>query len=197
MKAEHGVMMTGAVGIAALVLAIVVTDDSALDTGSPDTAAVQQSSPLVPQLAPPSSRRTQQNQAGMTAPAAWGRTVAAGMVPFHTAATERFDGNIQKVFIRGAGTEWAQMHIWVVSGMFSASTEISLAPQWYLEHLGCSVSEGSVIHGSAFNFFQTRPELTFLYGKTITINGVSCELRNAEGLALWSNQLSNTATPTR
>ena len=118
----------------------------------------------------------------------WGRNVALkGLTPFTKARSQRFQGRVDMVFVRGADVDWGQVHIWVAGGLASRQ-QISLAPDWYLKYLGCPIAENMYVKGVAFDFESVQPG-DKLYAKTITVNGNACRLRNDEGFALWSNRL--------
>ncbi len=119
---------------------------------------------------------------------AWGRKSAPpGLVPFSKAKSERFRGAVVRLASRGEKTGWNQIHIWVDNGS-GTSKEVSLAPKWYLEYLGCRVRDKSRVRGVGFKFDRVRPNAE-LYAKNIMVGNKSCRLRNDEGFALWSNQL--------
>ena len=120
--------------------------------------------------------------------APWGRNVAIpGLVPFSRASTERFQGKIVHTVSLGVDVGWGQVHVWV-DGAPPSPREVSLAPDWYLQYMGCPVQENAWVEGIAFVFDKKRPDAE-LYAKTITVNGKMCRLRNDEGFALWSNRL--------
>ena len=119
---------------------------------------------------------------------AWGRkTAIPGLIPFSRAKTERFGGTVMRMSSMGPDTGWDQIHVWIDAGG-GASREVSVAPQWFLQHLGCPIKEKSTIQGVGFKFDKVRPNAE-LYAKSIAVDGNSCRLRNDEGFALWSNQL--------
>ncbi len=118
----------------------------------------------------------------------WGRKSALpGLVPFSQAKSERFRGSVVRLTSRGDNTGWSQIHIWVDNGS-GTSKEVSVAPRWFLEYLGCPVQDNSRVRGVGFRFDRVRPNAE-LYAKNITVGKKSCRLRNDEGFALWSNQL--------
>ena len=118
----------------------------------------------------------------------WGRKSAMpGLIPFSQAKSQRFRGSVTRLAVRGENTGWSQVHIWVDNGS-GTSREVSVAPKWYLEYLGCRVQDNSTVRGVGFKFDRVRPNAE-LYAKNITIEEKSCRLRNDEGFALWSNQL--------
>lgn len=110
-----------------------------------------------------------------------------GLVPFSRAASERFRGKVVRTVSLGSDTGWGQIHIWVDNGS-GPSREVSVAPNWYLQHLGCSIADNSRVQGVAFRYSKSQPDAE-LYAKNITIDGKSCRLRNDDGFALWSNRL--------
>ncbi len=119
---------------------------------------------------------------------AWGRKSAPpGLVPFSQAKSERFRGSVVRLNSRGEETGWDQIHIWVDNGS-GTSKEVSVAPRWYLEYLGCRIKDNSRVRGVGFRFDRVRANAE-LYAKNITVRNKSCRLRNDEGFALWSNQL--------
>jgi hypothetical protein len=111
-----------------------------------------------------------------------------GLVPFSRAKTNRFQGKVVRVVSLGSSTGWGQLHIWVDEGNGGPAREISVAPDWYLMHLGCTIKENTRVDGTAFSFGKARPDPE-LYAKKISIGGKACDLRNDEGFALWSNRL--------
>lgn len=83
---------------------------------------------------------------------------------------------------------WWFLYIsWLVTDG-GGSRQISLAPDWYLQYLGCPVSENMHVKGTAYKFDTVRSGAK-LFAKTIAVNGKTCRLRNDEGFALWSNRL--------
>lgn len=110
-----------------------------------------------------------------------------GLVPFERAVTEPYRGQVQQVFVLGGDQGWGQTRIWV-SDVTGAQKEISMGPGWYIQYLGCSITEGTNVRGVAFRFDTVDPSAV-LYAKEVIVNGVRCRLRNDEGFALWSNQL--------
>ncbi|CCQ73002.1 hypothetical protein [Magnetospira sp. QH-2] len=117
----------------------------------------------------------------------------AGLVPFRAAKTVRYQGRVERVVHRGAagtpGAGWGQMHIWVADGV-NPVQEVSVAPDWWVVHLGCNVQKGSYVRGVAFQFDQRQRPESFIYAKTLVLNGKLCQMRNDEGFAIWSNQLN-------
>lgn len=115
------------------------------------------------------------------------RNIAAvGLVPFAAARTNRYEGQVQQIMVRGPDLDWNQVHIWVAGP--AGAREVSLAPDWYLQYMGCAVSRNMQVTGLAFQFDQVTSN-PVLYAKDIAVNGRKCQLRNDEGFALWSNKL--------
>ena len=110
-----------------------------------------------------------------------------GLIPFSRATSERFRGKVVRMVSWGSDNGWGQIHIWVDDGT-GPSREVSVAPDWYLQHLGCRITENVRVQGVAFNFSKSKKDGE-LYAKGITVDGNSCRLRNDEGFALWSNRL--------
>ncbi|KAF0191439.1 MAG: hypothetical protein FD165_1773 [Gammaproteobacteria bacterium] len=122
------------------------------------------------------------------APQVQARNIAAvGLIPFEAGTTRRYEGQVQQITVRGADLDWSQVHI-LVADPAGAAREISLAPDWYLLYMGCMVSQNTRVAGLAFQFDRVTSN-PVLYAKDIVISGRKCQLRNDEGLALWSNQL--------
>lgn len=116
------------------------------------------------------------------------RNIAAtGLTPFTAAKTSRYEGAVQQIMIRGPDLDWNQVHIWIAEPA-GAPREISLAPDWYLQYMGCMVNRDMRVTGLAFQFDRATADAV-LYAKDIVVNGRKCQLRNDEGFALWSNKL--------
>jgi len=168
MKAEHWILSAGA-AFSFVVLAVALMPDAFWGNGQPNsTAAVAPADPD-------------------PLPAAQGNTGAPGLVPFSRATSERFRGKVVRIVSLGSDTGWGQVHIWIDTGSGPAR-EVSVAPDWYLQHLGCSIADSSRVDGAAFRFSKSQPDAE-LYAKNINVDGKSCRLRNDEGFALWSNRL--------
>ncbi len=107
-----------------------------------------------------------------------------GLIPFSPTKPQPFGGRVTQVASLGADVGWGQMHIWVNDG--SALREISLAPLWYLQQVGCGNLENARVNGAGFQFDPSRPNAE-LYAKYVIVDGQKCLLRDDEGLALWGN----------
>jgi len=117
------------------------------------------------------------------------QTVAMpGLVPFSAAQTERFSGRVVQMTALGSDIGWGQVHATVADETSGATRLVSLAPTWYLQHLGCRINQNDRITGIAFRFDVAGPDAP-LYARTIAVNGRPCQLRSDEGIALWSNRL--------
>jgi len=97
----------------------------------------------------------------------------------------RFAGVVQQVseFNQRDG----QLHLWIHDGQ-DKEKEISLAPAWFLEYIGCPVEHNAQVSGAGF-VFDTQAGDQLVYVKKITIGSRVCRLRNDEGFALWSSRL--------
>lgn len=190
MKAEHMILGAGTVFLAGLVSIALVPDPFW------EEEAVRPAAGVGAAMAPGMALRTDRparGQApagapGWAAPALRAQPVVmAGMTPFEIAPVKPFRGDVQQVIQRGDPAQWGQVHIQLddVSGK---RVEISLAPRWYLQYLGCSVANDLRLRGTAFDFDGRTPD-PVLYAKDVTVQGTKCRLRNDEGFALWSNQL--------
>ncbi|MBF0610901.1 MAG: hypothetical protein G8345_16490 [Magnetococcales bacterium] len=108
-----------------------------------------------------------------------------GLIPFEQAPTVRFKGRIQQVteMVQRDG----QIHIWIhdISGK---EMQVSVAPGWYLQYMGCTLGHDTEITGMGFSFDNQGGD-PLIYARQIQINGRNCRLRNDEGFALWSNRL--------
>lgn len=108
-----------------------------------------------------------------------------GMMPFEQAPQVRFDGKIQQV------TEFqqqdGQIHIWI-HDQSGRELQISVAPRWFLEYMGCQLTHDIPVAGQGFRFDNQGAD-PLIYAQKIRVNGKNCRLRNDEGFALWSNRL--------
>ncbi|MBF0281858.1 MAG: hypothetical protein HQM07_04770 [Zetaproteobacteria bacterium] len=178
-KPEYYVFIIGFLLVLGVVVsAVSMGDSTSLDEPVPATLADGAASEKIAGMQPSAAVA---NNNGQQQP------LQQGMVPFEVAPMLRYRGQVDRIVVRGAGTEWAQEHAFVTSG--AGTFEISLAPLWFLEHMGCPVKVGDSIQGMAFNFNEMNPLDTFVYAKNVKVNGTTCSLRNDEGLALWSNRL--------
>jgi hypothetical protein len=111
--------------------------------------------------------------------------VMPGLSPFSPTKPQPFSGRVSQTVSLGADVGWGQMHIWVNDGSGNLR-EVSLAPLWYLQQVGCANFENARVYGTGYQFDPSRPNAE-LYAKSITVNGKTCLLRDDEGLALWGN----------
>jgi len=110
--------------------------------------------------------------------------VVPGMMPFTPSPPITFGGHVTEVMTIGLGAGWGQIHIWINDGT-GTLREISLAPQSYLQQIGCPPLDKARVNGVGYRFDPTRTDAV-LYAKNITVAGVTCRLRDDEGLALWT-----------
>ena len=120
-----------------------------------------------------------------TAPATAVTAAMAGLSPFTPSPPMQFGGRVTEVASIGNEVGWGQIHIWIDDGT-GTLREISVAPQSYLEQIGCPPFNGTRVSGIGVKFDAGRPAAE-LYAKTITVGGQTCRLRDDEGLALWLN----------
>lgn len=156
------ILAAGVVLLLALVVAALVPHDP--------TAEVP-----VAGIAPPST----------AAPAAAVTAAMAGLSPFTPSPPLQFGGRVTEVASIGNEVGWGQIHIWIDDGTGTLQ-EISVAPQSYLEQIGCPPFNGTRVSGIGFRFDAGQPTAE-LYAKTISVGGQTCKLRDDEGLALWLN----------
>jgi len=188
MKAEHWILGVGALFAVAVMGAALMPDDPWRDdvpaaaAGLADIAG--SGGGMVPSIAtiPGVSALDGSPSTARARPVAM-----TGLTPFSRAESRRFDGRVVRVVKRGADVGWGQVHVWIAGGPDPVQ-EVSLAPDWFLQHLGCVVPKDARVRGMGFRFDVTRPGAE-LYARTVTVNGKTCRLRNDEGFALWSNKL--------
>lgn len=108
-----------------------------------------------------------------------------GLIPFAPTKPQAFSGRVSQVATLGAEVGWGQLHIWINEASGNLR-EISLAPLWYLQKVGCVDFDQARVNGQAFQFDPSRANAE-LYAKTISVKGQTCRLRDDEGLALWVN----------
>ncbi len=189
MKAENWIIAAG-LAFAVMVLVAALLPEKTLDSSvkmtgefiDRGTAVVMGAGQEGPVPAP-LAQSPQQQQAGRQ-----NTTSMTGMVPFTRAKTTRFDGKVIRLIHLGNNSGWGQLRVWVDDGKGPAR-EVSVAPDWYLMHLGCTIAKNDRVKGVAFTFGKVTPD-SELYAKNITIaGGRTCDLRNDEGFALWSNRL--------
>ncbi len=178
MKAEHWIVSAGV--LFSFVVIVAAIAPGFFEDGAIPTLAV------APAPGNPDARLAADAVQG-AAQAPEANAMIPGLVPFSRATSERFQGKVVRMVSWGNDTGWGQIHIWVDNGS-GPSREVSVAPNWYLKHLGCRIVENSRVRGVAFKFGKVRPD-SELYVKDITVDGKSCHLRNDEGFALWSNRL--------
>jgi hypothetical protein len=116
---------------------------------------------------------------------AQGVTGLAGAQPFVPTPPVEFGGRVTEILTVGLEMGWGQVHIWINDGTGKLQ-EVSLAPQSYLQQIGCPPLTNMRVSGTGYRFDPNRPN-SVLYAKTITVAGTVCRLRDDEGLALWIN----------
>ncbi|CAH2598667.1 conserved protein of unknown function [Rhodovastum atsumiense] len=190
MKAEKLVLLVGAaLGIAVLLAAVIVSDDVLDDDPDfdPSGRLIAEAVGAGAGVGTPGLNAPQ-----LPAEAAAGaqmQTVAMqGLVPFSTARTERFSGRVVEVNTLGSDIGWGQVHVQIVDEARRDTSLVSLAPTWFLLHLGCTVAPNDRISGLAFRFDAVGPDVP-IYARSVSVNGRPCQLRSDEGIALWSNRL--------
>jgi hypothetical protein len=102
-----------------------------------------------------------------------------------------YSGMIQKVSNANAINGWNRVHIWVRS-QSGDTVEIIVAPNWFLDFVGCKLAPNMLVKGTAFQYQDgvNRPrtgQSSALYAKNIILDGQLCRLRGDKGLPLWSN----------
>jgi len=108
-----------------------------------------------------------------------------GLQPFIAAKPLQYAGRVTQVLSVGSDVGWGQVHIWINDGS-GALREVSLAPQSYLDQIGCPPFENARVSGIGYLFDPGRPNAE-LYARDILVAGTTCRLRDDEGLALWMN----------
>ncbi|OSM08625.1 putative Magnetosome protein MamS [Magnetofaba australis IT-1] len=125
----------------------------------------------------PGAKTTQQDGATPAQP---------GLMPFERAPIKRFSGTIQQITELPRRDQ--QIHIWVTEPG-GRELHVSVAPKWFLQFMGCTLSHDAQVNGRGFKFDRANKRDPVVYAKEFTINGRRCQLRNDEGFALWSNKL--------
>ena len=133
------------------------------------------------QVTPASSAR----MVTAAAPNVFGLGNMQGTQAFVPSPPVSFGGRVTEVLTVGAEMGWGQVHIWINDGT-GKSQEVSLAPESYLQQIGCPGLANARVEGVGFRFDPNRPS-SELYAKNITVAGTICRLRDDEGLALWIN----------
>nr|CAX83801.1 Magnetosome protein MamS [uncultured bacterium] len=174
MKAENWIIGTGAISFLVMLGFAMAPDDfssreAALPTAAGPGQAMTVAAPVTGQTAAADAQ-------------------GAGLVPFSKAASEQFRGKVVRVVTLGNDIGWGQVHIWMDTGS-GVQQEVSVAPDWYLQRLGCTIAENSRVQGVAYRFGPPENPGSELYARNIVVNGSSCTLRNDEGFALWADRL--------
>ncbi len=112
-------------------------------------------------------------------------TPKPGLILLQNAPRINFSGTIQQITEQPQSD--GQLHVWVQDAQ-GLETRISVGPGWFLQYLGCELAHDIPLSGSGFTFQQTGRN-PLVYARKIVVNGKTCQLRNDEGFALWSNKL--------
>lgn len=200
---EQWIMLLG-LGFFLVLIGIAMNPDESVKSPSTATSSptaqpvamlnVQQTSPNGPPHAvnAPIQLRPQMQGVQWATPGAVPNTQtqnAAAMTPFQAAPTIPYSGVIEQIVNRDPGG-WGQIHIFIRTPG-NRVQEISLAPEWYLQFLGCTPQQGQAVSGEGMRFGaqqQGQPG-QLLHARNVSMAGVICRLRNADGFALWSDQL--------
>ena len=94
----------------------------------------------------------------------------------------RFQGKIARVASSDPQSSWGDITMLIDDGV-NQPTWIAVAPHWYLQAAGCQVGTGMFIKGTAFRHIAGGAGL--VYGRSITVNGDVCELRDNHMIGLW------------
>ncbi|CAK0775806.1 putative Magnetosome protein MamS [Gammaproteobacteria bacterium] len=108
-----------------------------------------------------------------------------GMMSLQRTPQVNFQGIVQQITEQPQSD--GQLHVWLNSSG-GVERRVSVAPGWFLQYLGCQLQHDIMISGSGF-IFQQETGNELVYAKKIVVNGKTCQLRNDEGFALWSNKL--------
>jgi len=102
----------------------------------------------------------------------------------------RFQGKVARVASSDPQSSWGDITMLVDDGV-NQPTWIAIAPHWYLRAAGCQVGPGMFIKGTAFRDAVGGTPLA--YGRSITVNGDLCELRNSHMVGLWEQGAASEA----
>ena len=108
-----------------------------------------------------------------------------GLMPFEQAPRQRFTGTIQQ--ISEMPQRDGQMHV-TLHDPAGREVHLSVAPDWFLQYMGCILTHDGQISGVGFLFDESVIGRV-VYVKKLVVGAKTCHLRNDEGFALWSNQL--------
>jgi hypothetical protein len=99
-------------------------------------------------------------------------------------AEYRFQGKIVRVNSSNPQSSWGDVYMLVNDGI-NQPAWIDVAPYWYLQSAGCQIGPGMFVKGTAFRDAGGAGSL--VYGRSITVNGDICELRNSHMVGLWDH----------
>ncbi|MBF0097037.1 MAG: hypothetical protein HQM04_13395 [Magnetococcales bacterium] len=114
-----------------------------------------------------------------------GQAEPSGMVLLQKAPRVNFSGQVQQVSEQPQSD--GQLHLWLQDPQGKES-HISVGPGWFLTYLGCPLRHDATVDGAGFTF-ERSGQVPLIYAKWIRMGGRTCQLRNDEGFALWSNKL--------
>ncbi len=109
----------------------------------------------------------------------------SGVVSLPQNPQVNFRGSVQQITEQPQSD--GQLHVWITSAN-GQELRVSVAPGWFLQYVGCPLQHDITIAGSGFVFQQATGN-DLVYAKRIVVNGKTCQLRNDDGFALWSNKL--------
>ncbi|MEW6219746.1 MAG: hypothetical protein AB1634_09480 [Thermodesulfobacteriota bacterium] len=183
MRIEDNVVIMAAVILVAVTVAALLPPDLLREVRH------ELAAPMAQGLAPLSSRSQGWTAAGPQAvPAAQlapRATFKPGVIKLEQAPVVRFSGVIQQ--LSEMPQQDGQIHLWL-EATDKRELRISVAPSWFLEYTGCRLSHDQAISGVGFQFDASGPE-PLIYARRLQVGGTTCQLRNDEGFALWSNRL--------
>ncbi|CAK0757461.1 putative Magnetosome protein MamS [Gammaproteobacteria bacterium] len=113
-----------------------------------------------------------------------GNAVGKGLTSLQKRPQVNFQGVVQQITEQPQSD--GQLHVWLKSS--GVDQRVSVGPGWFLQYLGCPLQHDITVSGSGF-IFQQEVGSNLIYAKKIVLNGKTCQLRNDEGFALWSNKL--------
>ncbi len=190
MKIEEWLGILGLLAAGALI-AIALFPDDAWESKSSADSSVKAISRVGAWPTPPASawQMPQQPQVVPVVtvqPAPVGvRKIQPGLMRFEQAPKVRFNGPIQQIS-ETPGSD-GQIHIWLHDPQ-GGELHLSVGPAWFLHYMGCVLTHDAVVSGIGFQFDLDQQGST-IYVKKIVAGTQTCQMRNDEGFALWSNQL--------
>ncbi|MBF0429395.1 MAG: hypothetical protein HQL94_10770 [Magnetococcales bacterium] len=192
MKIEEWFGLLGLLAAGALI-AVALFPDDAWDRESAVDSSVKAISrtgvwPTPPSAAwqPQTAQQPQMVPVVTVQPAPIGaRQIKPGLMRFEQAPKVRFNGPIQQIS-ETPGSD-GQIHVWLHDPQ-GGEMHLSVGPAWFLHYMGCVLTHDAVISGIGFQFDDAQ-RAPMVYVKKIVTGTQTCQMRNDEGFALWSNQL--------